>query len=271
MDAFRSHAARVARENEKFAQKTAAKAESKPKQEAPKLMARPSSLRAPVRRKPVSATMKAILDTLRKSGKVMTVPEVEAEAKVEIANQPDIVAALQHNHKVIYEDRGTVAVLKYKARHAVSNIDEIRDLIRSHPEGIPTSDLLDAYPTVVKDIETLKADTDIRVILNTETKVFVLYPKDPVLDLYAADSDVKQAWAQIKVPDNIDLAKELHLAGLSHSGSAQKRRTKRKAEEDEQAKKKRKQRAIKLVNVHDMGGLDLRQELPPSTAAAPKK
>jgi len=81
-------------------------------------------------------------------------------------------------------------------------------------------------------------------ILDSETKHFIVYPLD---QRYQVDvfPEFQQMWAQIRIPDSIDLEKEMGQAGLTMMEQV-------KANNKRPAKKKnqRQKRMRKVTNTH---------------------
>ncbi|KAJ0960271.1 hypothetical protein J5N97_001912 [Dioscorea zingiberensis] len=103
-------------------------------------------------------------------------PELINEAcYVDVNANKAVFDSLRNNPKVHYDGKR----FSYKSKHALKDKNQLRSLIRKFSEGIPVIDLKDSYPTVMEDLQALKAAGDIWLLSNLDSQEDIAYPNDP--------------------------------------------------------------------------------------------
>ncbi|KAI3421550.1 AMPKBI domain-containing protein [Psidium guajava] len=120
--------------------------------------------------------------------------------------------SLANNPKVYYDGQR----FSYKSKHDVKDKNQLLKLIRSFTEGIAVIDLKDAYPTVMEDLQALKAAGQVWLLSNFDSQEDIAYPNDPKVPI-KVDDDLKQLFRSIELPrDMIDIEKDLQKNGMNH-------------------------------------------------------
>eukprot|EP00850_Spirogloea_muscicola_P009360 SM000052S17752 [mRNA] locus=s52:577593:579071:+ [translate_table: standard] len=192
-----------------------------------------------VRRLPVGAQMKKVIDLLLLERKAFTTQEIYSALYVDIDKNKELQENLKAN---------------VKAKHELENKEQLLKLIRQILDGTPIADIKDAYPGVLNDVQELKAAGQIWAITNTDNNEEVVYPNDPKLMGFKVEDDLKQLLRSIELPrEFVDVERELIKAGIKPV-SDPARRQMMAAVRMQQPKPKQKQRKMtarmKVTNAH---------------------
>ncbi|CAL5394945.1 unnamed protein product [Camellia sinensis] len=133
-----------------------------------------------------------LLQTLEIFTRQAFTPEQINEAcYVDINSNKAVFDSLRNNPKVNYDGR----CFAYK-------------------KGIAVIDLKDAYPTVMEDLQALKAAGQIWLLSNFDSQEDIAYPNDPRVPI-KVDDDLKLLFQGIELPrDMIDIEKNLQKNGM---------------------------------------------------------
>jgi hypothetical protein len=85
--------------------------------------------------------------------------------------------------------------------------------LRRYTHGIPLNELVDAYPGIDKDIQSLVLEGVIMSIFNKERNRAILFPRHKEYEI-SMDDDLKKLWNYIHMPNANDLDDELRDANL---------------------------------------------------------
>eukprot|EP00850_Spirogloea_muscicola_P016948 SM000141S00892 [mRNA] locus=s141:204503:205909:+ [translate_table: standard] len=203
-----------------------------------------------VRRLPVGAQMKKVIDLLLLERKAFTTQEIYSTLYVDIDKNEELQDNLKSNVKVAFD--GTrysykasswpQKILAPLAKHELENKEQLLKLIRQILDGTPIADIKDAYPGVLNDVQELKAAGQIWAITNTDNNEEVVYPNDPKLMGFKVEDDLKQLLRSIEHPrEFVDVERELIKAGIKPV-SDPARRQMMAAVRKQQPKPKQKQR-----------------------------
>ncbi|KAI5063757.1 hypothetical protein GOP47_0022304 [Adiantum capillus-veneris] len=204
-----------------------------------------------VRKAPVGAQIKRVIDVLLERRQALTPKEIEEVCFVDVTNNKDVFDSLKNNVKVSFDGQR----FSYKSKHDLKTKQDLLVLIRKVPEGIPTGDLKDSYPGVLKDLQELKASGQVWLILNNDSQQDVVYPNDPKVQI-KVDDDVKQLIRSIETPrEFVDVERELQKAGMKPATNTARRKAVASVQGLQPKKPKvKKQRNItkrtKLTNAH---------------------
>ncbi|CAI9292606.1 unnamed protein product [Lactuca saligna] len=95
---------------------------------------------------------------------------------------------------------------------------------KSIAEGISVADLKDAYPTIVEDLQALKAATEIWLLSNPDLKEDIAYPNDPQVP-FKVDDELKILFRAIELPhDMLEIELDLQKNGMKPATNAAMRR-----------------------------------------------
>lgn len=205
-----------------------------------------------IRKAPVGAQMKRVIDLLLETRQAFTPEQINEACYVDMGANKDVFDNLRKNPKVNYDGQR----FSYKAKYGLKDKTELLQLIRKYPEGIAVFDLKDAYPTVMEDMQALKAAGQIWLLSNFDSQDDIAYPNDPKVHI-KVDDDLKQLFRSIELPrDMIDIEKDLQKNGMKPATNTAKRRSAAQIEgiSSNKPKPKKKKSEIskrtKLTNAH---------------------
>ncbi|KAK9152570.1 hypothetical protein Sjap_000050 [Stephania japonica] len=204
-----------------------------------------------IRKAPVGAQIKRVIDLLLETRQAFTPEQINEACYVDANSNKAVFDSLRNNLKVNYDGKR----FSYKSKHDLKDKSELLILIRKFPEGIQVIDLKDAYPTVVEDLQTLKAAGEVWLLSNFDSQEDIVYPNDP-RSVIKVDDDLKQLFRGIELPrDMIDIEKDLQKNGMKPATNTAKRRAMAQVHGiTPKTKPKKKQRQIsnrtKLTNAH---------------------
>lgn len=205
-----------------------------------------------IRKSPVGAQIKRVIDLLYETRQPLTPQQINEATYVDINGNKAVFDSLKNNHKVSYDGRR----FSYKSKHDLKGKDNLLTLIRKHPEGLPVVDVKDAYPTVLEDLQALKAAGQVWLLSNMDSQEDIVYPNDPKA-VIKVDDDLKQLFRSIELPrDMMDIEKDLQKNGMKPATNTAKRKAMAEVYglPTTKTKKQKKQREIgkrtKLTNRH---------------------
>ncbi|XP_054808545.1 transcription initiation factor IIE subunit beta-like [Prosopis cineraria] len=174
-----------------------------------------------IRKAPVGAQMKRVIDLLLETRQAFTPEQINEACYVDMKSNKDVFDSLRKNPKVHYDGER----FSYKSKHDLKDKNQLLYLIRKFPEGIAVIDLKDAYPTVMEDLQALKAAGQIWLLSNFDSQEDIAYPNDPRVPI-KVDDDLKQLFRGIELPrDMIDIEKDLQKNGMKPATNTAKRRS----------------------------------------------
>ncbi|KAK9149952.1 hypothetical protein Syun_008261 [Stephania yunnanensis] len=204
-----------------------------------------------IRKAPVGAQIKRVIDLLLETRLAFTPEQINEACYVDANANKAVFDSLRNNPKVSYDGKR----FSYKSKHDLKDKSELLVLIRKFPEGIQVIDLKDAYPTVLEDLQSLKAAGDVWLLSNFDSQEDIVYPNDP-RSVIKVDDDLKQLFRGIELPrDMLDIEKDLQKNGMKPATNTAKRRAMAQVHGiNPKTKPKKKQRQIsnrtKLTNAH---------------------
>jgi len=204
-----------------------------------------------IRKSPVGAQIKLVIELLYKTRQAYTAEQINEATYVAINSNKAVFDSLRNNLKVQFDGKR----FAYKSKHDLNGKDQLLYLIRKYPEGLPVVEVKDAYPTVLEDLQALKASGDIWWLSSMDSQEDIAYPNDPKSKI-KLDADLKQLYREIELPrDMIDIEKELLKNGQKPATDTTKRRAAAQINgrpKKPKAKKKQKEitKRTKLTNAH---------------------
>ncbi|KAL7591149.1 uncharacterized protein LOC111894032 [Lactuca sativa] len=173
-----------------------------------------------IRISPVSSQIKRVVDLLFKSRQSFTAEQINEACYVDVKGNRAVFESLTKNPKVSYEGKR----FSYKSKHNVRDQKELLRLVRTFAEGIAVADLKDAYPTVMEDLQALKAARQIWLLSNFDSQEDIAYPNDPRVPI-KVDDELKQLFRSIELPrDMLDIERDLQKNGMKPATNTAKRR-----------------------------------------------
>ncbi|OVA04071.1 Transcription factor TFIIE beta subunit [Macleaya cordata] len=204
-----------------------------------------------IRKGPAGLQIKRVIDLLLETRQAFMLEQINEACFVDLKFRKDVFHSLTKNPKVYY-DGGRFS---YKSKHDLKDKSQLLVLIRKFPEGINVIDLKDAYPTVMEDLQALKAAGQVWLLSNLDSQEDVAYQNDPRVPI-KVDDDLKLLFRGIELPrDMIDIEKDLQKNGMKPATNTAKRRAMAQVHGiTPKTKAKKKQRDIskrtKLTNAH---------------------
>ncbi|CAM0954746.1 unnamed protein product [Alopecurus aequalis] len=205
-----------------------------------------------VRTSAVGSQIKDVIELLYK----VTAKQINEATYVDIERNSAVFESLRNNPKVRFDGR----FFSYKPKNDVKGKDQVLSLIRGFPDGIPVSELEDAYPSVLDDLQALKSSRDIQWLSGEQD---ILYPNDPRTRM-EQDAELKAPFHEIKLPkDMLDIEKELRRVGEKPMTDTTKRRAAEQAHGrvPKPKKSRKKPRGLtsrsRITNVHLPGLFDM--------------
>ncbi|XP_024962296.1 general transcription factor IIE subunit 2-like [Cynara cardunculus var. scolymus] len=173
-----------------------------------------------IRKSPVGAQIKRVIDLLFESRQSFTAEQINEACYVDVKGNKAVFESLAKNPKVNYEGKR----FSYKSKHNVRDQKELLRLVRTFAEGIAVADLKDAYPTVMEDLQALKAARQIWLLSNFDSQEDIAYPNDPRVPI-KVDDELKGLFRAIELPrDMLDIERELQKNGMKPATNTAKRR-----------------------------------------------
>ncbi|CAI0454385.1 unnamed protein product [Linum tenue] len=173
-----------------------------------------------IRKGPVGSQIKRVIELLKDTREAFTSDQINEATYVDVKSNKAVFESLKNNLKVNYDGRH----FSYKAKHDLKDKNQLLHLIRKFPEGIAVIDLKDAYPTVMEDLQALKAEGKIWLLSNFDSQEDIAYPNDPRV-VIKVDDDLKQLFRGIELPrDMLDIEKDLQKNGMKPATNTAKRR-----------------------------------------------
>ncbi|VAI48015.1 unnamed protein product [Triticum turgidum subsp. durum] len=128
-----------------------------------------------IRKSPVGAQIKLVIELLYKTRQAFTAEQINDATYVDINANKAVFDSLRNNLKVQYDGRR----FSYKSKHDLEGKDQLLDLIRCHQEGLAVVEVKDAYPSVLEDLQALKAAGEVWLLSNMDSQEDIVYPNDP--------------------------------------------------------------------------------------------
>lgn len=204
-----------------------------------------------IRKAPVGAQIKRVIDLLLETRQAFTPEQINEACYVDAKANKAVFDSLRNNPKVHYDGK----YFAYKSKHDLKDKSQLIYLIRKYPEGIAVIDLKDSYPTVMEDLQALKAAGHIWLLSNFDSQEDIAYPNDPRVPI-KVDDDLKLLFRGIELPrDMLDIEKDLQKNGMKPATNTAKRRAQAQVQGiSAKAKPKKKKHEIskrtKLTNAH---------------------
>ncbi|KAK1376436.1 TFIIE beta domain-containing protein [Heracleum sosnowskyi] len=203
-----------------------------------------------IRKAPVGAQIKRVINLLLETRQAFTAEQINEACYVDVNANKAVFDSLRNNLKVYYDGKR----FSYKSKYDVKDKSQLLKLIRKFAEGIAVIDLKDAYPSVMDDLQALKAAGEIWLLSNFDSQEDIAYPNDPRVPI-RVDDDLKQLFRGIELPrDMIDIEKDLQKNEMKPATNTAKRRGQAQvhgiSNKPKQKKKHEISKRTKLTNSH---------------------
>ncbi|XP_031505126.1 uncharacterized protein LOC116267511 [Nymphaea colorata] len=203
-----------------------------------------------IRKSTAGSQIKRVIDLLFETRQALTPEQINEFCYVDISANKTVFDSLRKNVKVNYDGR----CFSYKSKHDIKSKQELLVLIRKAPEGVAVIDLKDAYPSVMEDLQELKAAGEVWLLSNLDSQEDIVYPNDPRA-IMKVDDDIKQLFRGIELPrDMVDIEKDLQKNGMKPATNTAKRKEVAQVQgikpKQKQKKKREFTKRTKLTNAH---------------------
>uniref|UniRef100_A0A2N9EQG9 TFIIE beta domain-containing protein n=1 Tax=Fagus sylvatica TaxID=28930 RepID=A0A2N9EQG9_FAGSY len=204
-----------------------------------------------IRKSPVGAQIKRVINLLLETRLAYTPEQINEACYVDINSNKAVFDSLRNNLKVHYDGKR----FSYKSKHDLKDKNQLLYLVRKFPEGVAVIDLKDSYPTVMEDLQALKAAGQIWLLSNFDSQEDIAYPNDPRVPI-KVDDDLKLLFRGIELPrDMLDIEKDLQKNGMKPATNTAQRRARSEVQGlSSKSKPKKKKHEItkrtKLTNAH---------------------
>lgn len=203
-----------------------------------------------IRKSPVGAQLKRVIDLLFETRQAFTPEDINEACYVDVNSNKALFDSLKKNTKVKYDGKR----FSYKSKYDIKGKDQLLSLVRKYPEGLQVVEVKDSYPSVLEDLQALKAAGHVWLLSNMDSQEDIVYPNDPKV-MIKVDDDLKQLFRGIELPrDMVDIEKELQKNGMKPATNTAKRRAMAQVHGVTSKPKPKKKREItrrtKLTNAH---------------------
>ncbi|CAH1448336.1 unnamed protein product [Lactuca virosa] len=205
-----------------------------------------------IRKSPIEAQIYRVIDLLFKKRQSFTAEQINEACYVDVKGNKAVFQSLANNSKVNYDGKR----FSYKLKYNVREKKELLSLIQTFAEGISVADLKDAYPTIVEDLQALKAGREIWLLSNPDSKEDIAYSNDPQVP-FKVDDELKHLFRGIELPhDILEIELDLQKNGMKPATNAANRRVMAQngniCNKPKQKKKKKVEinKCTKLTNTH---------------------
>ncbi|CAN6296325.1 unnamed protein product [Urochloa humidicola] len=195
-----------------------------------------------IRKSAVGAQIKLVIELLYKTREACTAEQINKETYVDINGNKDVFDSLRNNPKVKFEG----GRFSYKPTHDLSERDQLLKLIKKEEDGIAVEAIKDAYPSVLEDLQALKASGDVIWLSGTNPQEDTAYFNGEPRVRLTIDNDLKKLYREIELPrDMLDIEKELKKSGEKPlTDTAKRRALAQKHGTASKSKSRKKQRGI---------------------------
>ncbi|KAF9210781.1 hypothetical protein CPC16_007961 [Podila verticillata] len=204
--------------------------------------------------KHIKSILVAAISYLKSVDEPQTADDIKRKGGVDLAAHAGLFTLLKENEKIDFDQiNGTYL---YKPTYHIKSKEDLFHMLekRKNEGGMDFKELKDSYSKLTEAVNELAAEGRILVVRNKDGAPRVLFWNDQRYNT-AMDPMFREIWHSLRIPDEIDLPKELEKAGLTHMQVFDKKgpgeMPKRKAA--------RKNRKMKITNTH-MTDLDLTKD-----------
>ncbi|KAF9571315.1 hypothetical protein EC968_000755 [Mortierella alpina] len=180
--------------------------------------------------------------------------DLKRKGNVDLEAKPELFDLLKSNEKVSYDT--VTETFVYKPTYHIKNKEDLLTMLekRKNEGGMEYKELKDSYSKLAESVKELSDEGRILVVRNKDGMPRVLYWNDVRYNT-AMDQDFRDIWHKLRIPDEVDLPKELEKAGLTHMQVFDKKGP----GETPKRKQVRRNRKMKITNTH-MKDLDLTKD-----------
>jgi len=196
----------------------------------------------------VLAKLDTVISFLQEHRGPHSIATVKQETKIEIESFRE---EIERCPKITF-DPGEQSLV-YQPKYNLMNQAGLLQFLKDQREGVPLTDLVDAYAGADIDLEDLVAKNDVVSVYNPDLRDFVFFFRDKSEDMQAAvDDKTRQLWSEIVMPNNKnELDRKLvSLGHLSRADLAQRVNPGVVASKKQRRPTEPKRRRVVLTNTH---------------------
>ncbi|KAF9411091.1 hypothetical protein BGZ94_001445 [Podila epigama] len=204
--------------------------------------------------KHVKSILVAAISYLKSVDEPQTAEDIKRKGDVDLNAHPELFKLLRDNEKIDYDVVNQTYLYK-PTYHIKSKEDLLRMLEKRKNEGgMEYKELKDSYSKLNEAVNELAAEGRILVVKTKDGSPRILFWNDQRYNT-AMDPEFRLIWHRLRIPDEVDLPKELEKAGLTHMQVFDKKGP----GEVQKRKPARRNRKMKITNTH-MKELDLTKD-----------
>lgn len=203
---------------------------------------------------PAMHLVNKVLECLRAAApEALDAAEVAERCGVDLTTDAELAQLVASNPKTLLGEDGKYA---FRAQFSVTCLEEVRELLKSRPEGTSLKALAESYPGATADAEQLVEEGAAWGIDNKELSDRTFFPRDrKPADKggyeVTVDEQLRRIWARMEVPSDPHLlAAELHRAGIAPAPRSWVRAPREAAGGGRKGKRKRDFSKLHVTNVH---------------------
>ncbi|EEP80550.1 conserved hypothetical protein [Uncinocarpus reesii 1704] len=161
---------------------------------------------------------------------------------------------LQSHDKVEYDPQGagSEGTFRFRPPHNIRSAEQLLQKLQSQPtaQGMSVRELREGWPNIVESINKLEKEGKLLVTRNKkDDHPRMVWANDPSL-VHPFDTEFRQIWEKVKIPDQQTVADELEKAGITPTS---KHKAVKQRPKVEQKKVKKPRRSGKTTNTHMAG------------------
>ena len=203
-------------------------------------------LSEPKTKKNIPSIINRIIDYIKKKDRPCSLTDLQGEIKELDLRSKEFTSALsKYIEKLKFDERAEM--LSLRSKYALSNIEDLKDKIRTSEFGLlEDEELKDSYPGIKNDIEKLKRENYLKVIYNSDKLCNVLFYRD-------TSDKFEQKLIQPEFTQAIGELRKIWKDDLNYYDANDKTQVfikKRSAGDDVRRKSEKKRRITKWANEH---------------------
>ncbi|KAK3814225.1 MAG: hypothetical protein J3Q66DRAFT_345966 [Benniella sp.] len=205
--------------------------------------------------KHINSLLLNAINYLKSTDEPQTIEDMKIRGKIDLDAKPQLYQMLKLNEKVEFNERDGTFV--YKPTYQIKSKEDLLAMLerKKNEGGMDYKELKDSYAKLPQAVEDLASEGRILVVRNKDGAPRVLFWNDQRYNT-AMDKEFRDIWHRLRIPDEVDLPKELEKAGLTHMQVFDK---KGPGDTPKSKKPVRRNRKMKITNTH-MKGLDLTKD-----------
>jgi hypothetical protein len=200
-------------------------------------------------KKNINTKINRIIHYLRIKDKICHMNEISKDIKdLDLKTDKEFLDYLANRSEKLKYDSNT-ETFSLKSKYGIKNIEGLKDLIRTSENGlVEDEELTDTYPGIKGDLDRIKRENYVKVIVNEEKKVNVLFYRDTAdkIEKLLINNEYKDAITELR-----GIWKDINYYAKDEDNTTFLKKRKRINDEYHRKSEKRQRRNNKrLANVH---------------------